>query len=85
VNSKIEMIVQLIDISYGNDYFDRYLCPADVYVYIFECNKRRYIWQYKGVERIDLIKGNTYKLKALEGRKLLGGRGISISDIEVID
>ncbi|QSF43301.1 hypothetical protein [Paenibacillus tianjinensis] len=84
MDNKTDIIGVFIQEDYGNDYFDRYLCPADIYVYIFECGKQRYIWQSKQRCELGLIEGSTYHMKAIAGRRLLGGRGLSISEVEVI-
>lgn len=84
VDNKTDIIGVFIQENYGSHYFDRYLCPADVYVYIFECKKQRYVWQSKQHCDLELTEGRTYHIKATVGGRLLGGRGLSISEVEVI-
>lgn len=85
MNNKITLDAVLIQVDSGNDFFDRYLRPKDVITYTFECEKKRFVWQVSESNYFELLEGNRYKIRALEGRKLFGGRGISLIDVEIIE
>ncbi|MEK4006418.1 hypothetical protein [Paenibacillus sp. FSL H3-0333] len=85
MEDKVDIIGKLIEEVYGLDYFDRYFRSADVYAYTFENDKKeRFVWQCKVRCNIKLTEGCLYHLRALKGRRLLGGRGVSITDVEIL-
>ncbi|WP_405169360.1 hypothetical protein [Paenibacillus sp. FSL H3-0286] len=84
MNNKTDIIAKFINTAYGVDYTDRYMCPAEIYNYIFEENKQSYVWQSKQRYEMDLTEGSIYHLKARVGNRLLGGRGLSINEVEII-
>lgn len=83
MNDRIELIVKLVQIDHGNDFYDRYLRPKDVSTYTFEHNKKRYVWQINNPTNTNLTEGNYYKIDAFEGRKLFGGRGIGLNNVVI--
>jgi hypothetical protein len=85
MNNKIDIVAKFIEEDYGTDYFDRYLRPAEVYVYIFEnSRKERFVWQSRVRCKLKLFEGHIYHLKALQGDRLLGGRGQNINEVEIL-
>ncbi|MEK4451264.1 hypothetical protein [Paenibacillus sp. FSL L8-0506] len=84
MENKIDIIAKYIEVDCGLDFFDRFFCPADVYVYIFEANKQHYVWQSKECCTLELTVGSTYHLKALIGDRLLGGHGLNINEVEIV-
>jgi hypothetical protein len=84
MNNKIDIIGKLTEVSFGVDYTDRYFRQADFHTHVFEQDKQRYVWQSKSRCEINLTEGSTYHLKAVVGDRLLGGRGISITDVELL-
>ncbi|WP_157793911.1 hypothetical protein [Paenibacillus donghaensis] len=83
-NNKTDIIGKLIEVSYGVDYTDRYFRPANLHTYVFEQDKQRYVWQSKYRCQQELTEDSTYHLKVAVGERLLGGRGLSISDVEFV-
>lgn len=85
MSQKNDIFVRIIAHSHGHDFFDRYLAPGDYYVYQFEDDKRqRYVWQRKDRCEVSLSEDCIYHLKVIEGRRLYGGRGITIDDVEIL-
>lgn len=84
MNNKTDIIAKFIKEDHGVDYADRYMCPAEIYNYVFEQDKQSYVWQSKQCCNIVLSEGSTYHLKATVGNRLLGGRGISINEVEIL-
>jgi len=84
MDNKTDIIAKFIKEDYGVDYADRYMCPAEIYNYIFEQDKQSYVWQSKQRCKIGLSEGSTYHLKAVVGNRLLGGRGLSINEVEFL-
>ncbi|OMD66774.1 hypothetical protein [Paenibacillus odorifer] len=84
MDNKIDIIAVHIKEDHGIDYSDRYLCPENVYNYIFEHQKQSYVWQSKEPCEHNFIVGRLYHIRALLGCRLLGGRGLSISEVEFV-
>ncbi|OME55468.1 hypothetical protein BSK59_13400 [Paenibacillus odorifer] len=82
MDNKTDIIAVLIEVSYGVDYTDRYFRPANLHTYVFEHEKQRYVWQSKGRSALNLVEGGTYVFRAVIGERLIGGRGLLISEVE---
>jgi hypothetical protein len=83
MDDQVELIVKLVQVDHGNDFYDRYLRPKDVSTYTFETNRERYVWQINNPTKADLIEGTYYKIHAIKGKKLFGGRGIALIDVVI--
>ena len=80
----VEGTMKLLQIDQGSDYFNRYFFSKnnDVFAYIFEYERERYVWQID--QKItELTEGNSYHVIATIGKRLLGGRGLSIYDVVI--
>lgn len=84
MNNKTDIIVKFIKEEYGVDYSDRYMRPAEIFNYVFEQNKQSYVWQSIQRCKVELSEGSTYHINAVVGSRLLGGRGLSIIELEFL-
>jgi hypothetical protein len=85
MNKEIYFTAEFIRDDFGVDYTDRYMCPDKIHNYLFRSGEERYVWQSRQPIQIELTEGNTYSIKAVAGRRLFGGRGLSISNVEIIN
>ncbi|MBT2293750.1 hypothetical protein J7E73_32585 [Paenibacillus albidus] len=84
MNNKTDIVGVLVSEHFGLDFTDQYMRKASVYVYVFEQNKQCYVWQTNNKPSAELTEGNTYHLTAVLGNRLLGGRGILLSEVTLI-
>ncbi|ETT49319.1 hypothetical protein BSK66_26605 [Paenibacillus odorifer] len=84
MDNKTDILARFICEDCSNNYFEGKSCLDEAYAYVFESKQQRYVWLSKVKCNVELIVGNIYHLKAIEGRRLHSGQVINIGDVEVL-